>query len=590
MNLCNCSTCTFPGQQQIGFASPSHFRPTISMLLKTMKRLVATHYKRCPPGTTNTAENPQQMLRLAPRFRLYRDRHRRATTLGTVLLGLATAAVLVYTWTQHGKPTKPPFHLYSEQDLGTTTQHPFYMGCNDVQQYIAAPEYKRANATFVMLTRNQEIDDVAKTMRSIESHFNQWFHYPYVFLNDEPFTPAFMESVRRLATADVQFGTLTELEWEFPEEVTQTLEYKERVEDQGDRGIMYGSMESYHKMCRFYSGVFFKHPLVRAHDWYWRIEPDVEFFCDITYDPFLEMIKNDKQYGFTVMIPELYWSIPNLFRTTKSFIKENNIKLGSLWKLLTNSYHYGNTNDTFLDRTVYNDDNLSERMSEKVIIDKLLEDTVNGKLDLNTARDQTRLEHLLNRAQTVIPAFEDTFDKEEYNLCHFWSNFEIAKRTVFDNPIYEKYFKHLESQGGFWQERWGDAPVHSLGLALTLDFENVHYFKDIGYMHSSLPHCPKNAPQKENVFYVPGYDRYARPSGTKYDPSFEYGSGCRCRCPPKLPDIEDGCYPCMDKWLELAHGVERNSNFANGAYYSPVDMSSVEEEFNVAYDEASWDN
>ena len=22
------------------------------------------------------------------------------------------------------------------------------------------------------------------------------------------------------------------------------------------------------------------------YDYYWRVEPDIEFFCDITYDPF----------------------------------------------------------------------------------------------------------------------------------------------------------------------------------------------------------------------------------------------------------------------------------------------------------------
>ena len=125
---------------------------------------------------------------------------------------------------------------------------------------------------------------------------------------------------------------------------------------------------------------------------------------------------------------------------------------------------------------------------------------------------------------------------------------------------------------------------------MTLDFENVHYFKDIGYMHSSLPHCPRNAFPKENVFYVPGDDRFARPAGTQYDPSFDYGSGCRCRCPRNLPDIEDGCYPCMDKWLELAHGVEKNTNFANGAYYSPVDLDVVEKDFDIAYEQASWEN
>lgn len=47
-------------------------------------------------------------------------------------------------------------------------------------------------------------------------------------------------------------------------------------------------------MCRFNSGFFFRHPLLDDYDYYWRVEPDVKFFCDIVYDPFLTM--QDKGY------------------------------------------------------------------------------------------------------------------------------------------------------------------------------------------------------------------------------------------------------------------------------------------------------
>lgn len=45
-------------------------------------------------------------------------------------------------------------------------------------------------------------------------------------------------------------------------------------------------------MCRFNSGFFFRHPLLKDYDYYWRVEPDVKFFCDIAYDPFLTMMDN----------------------------------------------------------------------------------------------------------------------------------------------------------------------------------------------------------------------------------------------------------------------------------------------------------
>jgi len=48
-----------------------------------------------------------------------------------------------------------------------------------------------ANATFVFLARNNEIDSVVRTLWEVEDSFNSRFHYPYVFLNDVPFSEEF---------------------------------------------------------------------------------------------------------------------------------------------------------------------------------------------------------------------------------------------------------------------------------------------------------------------------------------------------------------------------------------------------------------
>ena len=50
-------------------------------------------------------------------------------------------------------------------------------------------------------------------------------------------------------------------------------------------------------MCRFNSGFFFKHELLQPYRYYWRVEPWVQFYCDITEDPFLLMQENEKIYG-----------------------------------------------------------------------------------------------------------------------------------------------------------------------------------------------------------------------------------------------------------------------------------------------------
>jgi hypothetical protein len=78
-----------------------------------------------------------------------------------------------------------------------------------------------------------------------------------------------------------------------------------------------------------------------------------------------------------------------------------------------------------------------------------------------------------------------------YTGGHFWSNFELADFRFFRGKEYTAYFDHLDHAGGFFYERWGDAPVHSLAVGLLLQSDEVHYFGDIGYRHAERTMCPK---------------------------------------------------------------------------------------------------
>lgn len=42
---------------------------------------------------------------------------------------------------------------------------------------------------------------------------------------------------------------------------------------------------------------FFKHEFLQQYRWYWRVEPDIHFHCDIDFDPFVYMQAQNKTYG-----------------------------------------------------------------------------------------------------------------------------------------------------------------------------------------------------------------------------------------------------------------------------------------------------
>ncbi|KAK9353237.1 glycosyl transferase, partial [Lipomyces doorenjongii] len=66
-----------------------------------------------------------------------------------------------------------------------------------------------------------------------------------------------------------------------------------------------------------------------------------------------------------------------------------------------------------------------------------------------------------------------------YNLCHFWSNFENADLDIFIGE--QEYCNALDATGNFFYERWGDAPVHSIYVALVLQPSEIMFLDTVGY-------------------------------------------------------------------------------------------------------------
>jgi alpha 1,2-mannosyltransferase len=66
----------------------------------------------------------------------------------------------------------------------------------------------RVKAAFVILTRNNELDPLRRTIQQLEARFNHKFNYPYVFLNDEEFTQEFKELTTSLTNAETKYGKI----------------------------------------------------------------------------------------------------------------------------------------------------------------------------------------------------------------------------------------------------------------------------------------------------------------------------------------------------------------------------------------------
>lgn len=135
----------------------------------------------------------------------------------------------------------------------------------------------------------------------------------------------------------------------------------------------------------------------------------VRFYCELQYDPFLFMAQHRKVYGWVITIVETPNTIPTLFQNILE------------WRELAEKASSG----------------LAKFGSPLKLVDYRKKGTLWDfflKEPDNTLRGQ----------RTAA---------EEYNLCHFWTNFEIGDLRFFRGKEYQSLFQHLDRTGGFYLER-----------------------------------------------------------------------------------------------------------------------------------------
>jgi mannosyltransferase len=179
------------------------------------------------------------------------------------------------------------------------------------------------------------------------------------------------------------------------------------------------------------------------------------------------MARHKKKYGYTIALWERGKTVPSLFRKLSGFKAQYLLPTSNLWTAMI---------------------------------------------------DASWMPWPFRRALALLRNRDENGDL--WNMCHFWSNFEIVDMEFFRSAAYRKIFDYLDRDGGFYYERWGDAPVHSLAAALLLRPEELHHFSDFGYVHDGLQVCPPESGEEEKRRDV---------------------LGCRCKCDAEARAVEPVC-------------------------------------------------
>ncbi|OAP61014.1 hypothetical protein AYL99_06018 [Fonsecaea erecta] len=177
----------------------------------------------------------------------------------------------------------------------------------------------RPNAALISLVRNQELEGILQSMRQLEFRWNRRYQYPWVFFNEKPFSDEFKAATSNATSARTEYHQVPRAHWNTPPHINMTLYYNS-LDYLSMASVGKGHLLSYHSMIRWQSGFFYLHPALAAYDYYWRVEPDVHFFCDIPYDPFRFMHATGMVYGFNMAILDDARSFASLWSTTRDFI------------------------------------------------------------------------------------------------------------------------------------------------------------------------------------------------------------------------------------------------------------------------------
>ncbi|KAI1420329.1 glycolipid 2-alpha-mannosyltransferase-domain-containing protein [Xylaria sp. FL1777] len=312
------------------------------------------------------------------------------------------------------------------------------------EQYLQSLLETRPKAAFIALVRNSEVEEMVYSMVQLEARFNSRLthRYDWVFFNDEEFSEEFMSAVRNVTNSQCYFEIIPEEHWSIPSWI-DTTRFDVGRQFMGSIGVGKAWLQSYHHMCRWNAGLFALERRLALYEFFWRVEPGVDFSCNINYDVFRFMRDNNMAYGFNMAILDDARSFPSLWDRTKTFIKNN-----------------------------------KHMVHDDADYDWLLQDTLRG--DGRSPASQQSSEDDDN----------DEFDRLEYNNCQFYSNFEVGSLAFFRSEEHRAYFEHLDRTGGFYYERFGDAPIHTLSVSLFLPKSRIWYFRDIGYAHGLCEQCP----------------------------------------------------------------------------------------------------
>lgn len=149
------------------------------------------------------------------------------------------------------------------------------------------------------------------------------------------------------------------------------------------------------------------------------------------------MIRENKTYGFTIAVKELKETVPNIFRYASAYKRINNITSKGMWEMFIQKPEDKEKDLPIDDQKRKKPEKPQKPQKHQKPLKPLPEEILNSEPDTG-----------------ALPEIDpEAMEGETYNMCHFWSNFEIARLDWLRSKEYNDFFEMMDRSGGFWMER-----------------------------------------------------------------------------------------------------------------------------------------
>jgi hypothetical protein len=197
----------------------------------------------------------------------------------------------------------------------------------------------------------------------------------------------------------------------------------------------------YRIMCRFWAGLVWRLPSMQSYDYYWRLDTDSILTGLPRVDPLQVMQQRGCDYGFNRLKGENPHVAVGLWDAFVAWAREEAV--------------------------TYAENTTSPSNYKKM------------------PRWFSRVENFAVDPQT-----------RQFWAPMYYNNFELGSMRLKRHPLYNRWFDYVDGREpfGILRHRWGDAPLHTLGVMVVLAAEGwtaCNFTKsDVGYRHAAMKPGP----------------------------------------------------------------------------------------------------